>query len=159
MPKIDISSAPAFKGSSYPPPFDAPCQGREGARLGVPAGLTQFGVVLVTLKPGAWSSQRHWHMKEDEFAYVLSGEVVLIEDAGETRLEAGECAGWSAGVRDGHHLVNRSSADAVVLVVGGRDNADWGEYSDIDMRFNAGRYERRGTGAGTPFAHKDGTPY
>jgi uncharacterized cupin superfamily protein len=158
VPKIDLAAAPRSKGSAYPPPFATPCQGREVARLATAAGLTQFGVVLVTLKPGAWSSQRHWHMKEDELAYVLSGEVVLIEDEGETRLAPGDCAAWKAGVANGHHLINRGPVDAVLLVVGTRDNADWGEYSDIDMRFNAGRYERQ-PGAGGAFSHKDGTPY
>jgi uncharacterized cupin superfamily protein len=158
MPRVDIASAPVAKGSGYPQPFDEPCRNRENVRLSVAAGLTQFGVNLLTLKPGAWSSQRHWHMKEDEFAYVLTGEVVLIEDEGETTLHAGDCVGWKAGVKNGHHLVNRSSVDARVLVVGTRDNEDWGEYPDIDLRFNPSRYERRG-GPGNVFAHKDGTPY
>ena len=157
MPKIDRAAAPQSKGSLYPPPFAEPSRGREAVRVGIAAGLTQFGVVLLTLKAGAWSSQRHWHMKEDEFAYVLSGEVVLIEDEGETPLAAGDCAGWKAGVKNGHHFVNRGAADAVLLVVGSRDNSDWGEYSDIDMRFNAGRYERP-AGSGGVFSRKDGTP-
>jgi uncharacterized cupin superfamily protein len=158
MPKIAIESAPVFKGSRYPHPFDEPCQGRQFVQLGVAAGLTQFGVVLVTLTPGAWSSQRHWHAKEDEFAYVLSGEVVLVEDAGETPLKPGDCAAWRAGIKDGHHLINRGPEDAVLLVVGSRDEADWGEYSDIDMRFNTGRYERT-PGTSGSYSRKDGTPY
>src|SRR5690606_30999537 len=110
MPKIDLEAAPKFEGSSYPPPFDEPCKGRTGVRLGAAAGLTQFGANVITLEPGAWSSQRHWHEKEDELVYVLSGEVVLVEDEGETVLRAGECAAWKAGVRNGHHLVNRSAS-------------------------------------------------
>ncbi len=156
--KIDLTQVPGFKGSSYPPPFDAPCRDREGLRLGIAAGLTQFGVNLVTLKPGAWSSQRHWHAKEDELVYVLSGELVLIEDRGETVLKPGDCAGWKAGLRDGHHLINRSARDATFLAIGTRDDADWGEYPDIDMRFNPSRYDRAG-GVGGGFSHKDGTPY
>lgn len=158
MPKIDIASAPHFKGSGYPAPFDEPCKQREGVRLGTAAHLTQFGVNLLTLAPGAWSSQRHWHRHEDEFLWVLAGEVVLIEDDGETLLRAGDCAAWAAGVENGHHLVNRGTAPARLLVVGTRDNADWGEYPDIDLRFNAGRYDRTNAAASV-FAHKDGTPY
>lgn len=158
MPKIDVDTAPAFKGSFYPPPYDAPCKDREGIRLGVAAGLTQFGVNLVTLPPGTWSSQRHWHAKEDELVHVLSGELVLIEDDGETMLKTGDSAAWPAGVRDGHHLVNRGTQPATLLVVGTRDDADWGEYPDIDLRFNPARYDRAG-GAGGSYSHKDGTPY
>ncbi len=158
MPKIDIEHAPVSRGSSYPPPFDVPCKGRSGVRLGVAGGLTQFGVNLVTLEPGAWSSQRHWHAREDEFVYVLSGELVLIEDDGETPLVAGDCTAWKAGVRNGHHLVNRSSRAATFLAVGTRDDADWGEYPDIDLRFNPARYAAGG-GPGAHYSHKDGRPY
>jgi methyltransferase (TIGR00027 family) len=141
-------------GSRYPAPFDAPCKARSWLRLGDAAGLTQFGVNMVRLPAGAWSSQRHWHALEDEFVFVLEGEVVLVTDAGEERLGAGECAGFKAGVRDGHCLQNRSSADAVLLVVGTRDDADWGEYSDIDMVYTAGRYSGH-----LQFLHRDGTRY
>ena len=158
MPKIDIETTPTFTGSSYPKPFDEPCRSRAARRLGIAAGLTQFGVNLVTLPPGAWSSQRHWHEREDELVYVISGELVLIEDNGETVLKPGDCAGWKAGVRNGHHLVNRSSRDASFLAVGTRDERDWGEYPDIDLKFNPGRYDPRGAPAAS-FSHKDGTPY
>lgn len=158
MPKIDVDKAPAFKGSSYPKPFDKPCRERTGRRLGVAAGLTQFGVNLVTLKPGAWSSQRHWHEHEDEFVYIISGELVLIEDDGETLLGPGNCVGWKAGVHNGHHLVNRSSADAVFLAIGTRNEEDWGEYPDIDLKFNPGLYQSGG-GPAASYSHKDGTPY
>jgi len=118
--------------------------------LGAAAGLTDFGVNLMRLSPGAWSSQRHWHMVEDEFVFVVAGEVVLVTDSGEETLHAGDSAGFKAGVKDGHHLQNRSQQDAVILEVGSRREEDEGEYSDIDMRF-----VRREPG----FAHKDGRPY
>lgn len=156
MPKVDLETAPVFKGSSYPKPFDRPCLEREGVRAGQAAGLTQFGVNIVTLPPGAWASQRHWHEKEDEFVYVIGGELVLVEDEGETILRAGDCAGWRAGVRNGHHLINRSARAARFLVIGTRIDEDWGEYSDIDMRFNPDRYSGKRTGPG--FSRKDGTP-
>lgn len=156
MPKIDLATAPTFEGSSYPPPFDEPCRGRSGVRLGAAAGLTQFGVNVVKLAPGAWASQRHWHQHEDELVYVLEGELVLVEDAGETVLRQGDSAGFRAGVPDGHHLQNRTARDAVFLVVGTRNDEDYGEYSDIDMMFSPGRYT--GAKAGR-YLHKDGTPY
>ena len=155
MPKIDIAALPVLTGVSYPPPFDRPCKTRQSRRLGQAAGLTQFGVNLVRLPPGAWSSQRHWHAREDELVYVLSGELVLVEDAGETVLGAGESAGFKAGERNGHHLQNRGAADATFLVVGARDDADWGEYPDIDMVFAPERYA---AGRGH-YKRKDGTPY
>jgi uncharacterized cupin superfamily protein len=155
MPKVDIKAAPVTTGSTYPPPFDKPCHGREIRRLGQAAGLTQFGVNMVRMAPGAWSSQRHWHALEDEFVVVLSGELVLVEDGGETVLRAGDCAGFKAGVRNGHHLQNRSGAEAVYVAIGSRDNADWGEYSDIDMTFAPGRY----AGGRGHYKRKDGTSY
>jgi uncharacterized cupin superfamily protein len=120
------------------------------------AGLTRLGVNLVTLAPGAWSSQRHWHQHEDELVYVLEGELVLVEDAAETVLRPGDSAGWPAGVPDGHHLQNRSQAAATFLVVGSRNDEDYGEYSDIDMAFGPGRYSRA---KAWRYQHKDGTPY
>lgn len=154
MPKIDFELASKGSGSSYPSPFDEPCRGRSWARLGDVAMLTQFGVNLVHLQPGAWSSQRHWHSHEDEFVYVLGGEVVLVDDAGEQRLVAGDCAGFPAGDCNGHCLQNRSSEAAELLVIGSRNDEDHGEYSDIDMKFTAGRY-----GKGGAYLHKNGTPY
>jgi uncharacterized cupin superfamily protein len=157
MPKIDVAGIPVVKGSDYPAPFDQPCRARERKPLGLAAGLAQFGVNLLRLAPGAWSSQRHWHEREDEFVYVLEGELVLVTDAGEQVMREGDCAGFKAGVRDGHHLQNRSGRDAAFLVVGTRDDADWGEYPDIDMVFTPGLYSGEGGGGG--FAHKDGRPY
>jgi uncharacterized cupin superfamily protein len=154
MPKIDLDRAPTGSGSRYPAPFDGPCRERYWKRLGDPAGLTQFGVNLLRLPPGAWSSQRHWHSHEDEFVYVLDGEVVLVTDSGDETLRSGDCAGFKAGVRDGHCLQNRAAVDASILVVGSRDDADHGEYPDIDMVFTS-----ESDPTGIAFRHKDGTPY
>ena len=151
MPKIDLNTAPVTRGTRYPPPFDVPCRERLRLRLGDAAGLTQFGVNLLTLTPGTWSSQRHWHTVEDEFVYVVSGEVVLITDEGETSLRAGDCAGFKAGVKNGHQLQNRSGGNAVVLEIGTRQPADdEAFYPDIDLHALKGR-------AG--YAHRDGQPY
>ena len=154
MHKIDKDTTPVIAGSRYPAPFDVPCRNRTALRLGEAAGLTQLGVNLVRLAPGAWSSQRHWHSHEDEFVYVLRGEMVLVTDEGEETLRAGDCVGFKGGVRNGHCLQNRTALDAEFLVVSSRDDADHGEYSDIDMKFTAGRY----TGQ-SAYQHKDGTPY
>ena len=154
MPRIDVAAVPIAKGSNYPAPHDAACRERESRRLGLAAGLTQFGVNLIRLPPGAWSSQRHWHAREDEFVYVLEGELVLVTDDGEEILRAGDCAGFKAGDRNGHHLQNRSDRDATFLAVGTRDDADWGEYADIDMAFRPGRY----SGGGGYGPKSGGTP-
>jgi uncharacterized cupin superfamily protein len=151
MPKIDFAKAAERKGSAYPKPFDAPCVARDRRVLGEGAGLTDFGVNLLTLPPGAWSSQRHWHSAEDEFVFVVSGEVVLVTDEGEITLRAGDAAGFPKGVADGHHLINRSSAPAICLEMGTRTTGtDVCTYSDIDMKVDDrdGRYTR-----------KNGTPY
>jgi uncharacterized cupin superfamily protein len=139
MPKIDLETAPKGQGTRYPAPHDAPCKDRKWLRLGDAAGLTQFGVNLLTLEPGVWSSQRHWHSHEDEFVQVVEGEVVLVDDSGEQVMRAGDCAGFKAGDRNGHHLQNRSDRPARLLVVGSRHEEDWGEYPDIDMKFLPGR--------------------
>jgi uncharacterized cupin superfamily protein len=149
MPKIDPSAVPEQRGTRYPEPFDAPCLARSWRRLGEGAGLTQFGVNLLRLEPGSWSSQRHWHSHEDEFVYVLHGTVVLVENRGEVILQAGECAGFKAGSEDGHCLQNRSGEPVELLVVGSRVPGDHGEYPDIDLAFTAD----------DRFVHKDGTPY
>ncbi len=154
MPKIDLTKAPQGSGTRYPAPYDAPCNRRAWHRLGDAAGLTQFGVNLLRLPPGTWSSQRHWHFLEDEFVYVLEGELVLVTNEGDTTMLPGDCAGFKAGVADGHCLQNRSSKDAVLLVVGSRIDGDHGEYPDIDMVFLPDRYKGRGG-----YCHKDGTPY
>ena len=133
MPKIDIAAVPVVTSTGYPPPFDQAVVGRSRQRLGNAAGLDQFGVNLCRLKPGAASSQRHWHANEDEFVYMLEGEVVLCEDGGETVLKPGDAAAWKAGVGDGHCLVNRSGRDAVFLEIGTRAPREQATYSDIDM--------------------------
>jgi uncharacterized cupin superfamily protein len=133
MPKIDIAALPLDTATNYPPPFDRAVEGRARKRLARAAGLSQFGVNICTLKPGAASSQRHWHENEDEFVYVLEGEVVLVEDDGETVLKPGDAAAWKAGVTNGHCLVNRLDRDAVVLEVGTRATNERAHYSDIDM--------------------------
>jgi uncharacterized cupin superfamily protein len=135
LKKIDVSATRTVSGSRYPAPFDRPCAGRFRRCLGDAAGLTQFGVNLTRLPAGTWSSQRHWHSAEDEFVYVLQGELVLVTDCGEEILRAGECGGFPAGVADGHHLQNRSSADALYLEIGSRRPADdETTYPDIDLK-------------------------
>jgi len=149
MPKkIDQVTAPKAVGTLYPSPFDAPCLKRARIKLGDAAGLTQFGVNLCTLPPGAWSSQRHWHTKEDELVVVVAGEVVLVTDEGEETLRAGDSAGFKAGDKNGHHFQNRSAADAVILEIGTRIDADAAYYPDIDL-----------VADDTGYAHRDGTPY
>jgi uncharacterized cupin superfamily protein len=151
MPRIDPDAAPRRLGSGYPAPFDAPCRQRLRRRLGDAGGLTQFGVNHLTLPPGAWSSQRHWHSCEDEFVYILSGEVVLVTDAGDEVLKRGDCAAFGAGAPDGHHLINRSDAPATLLEVGSRDPMrDRTVYSDIDMIAEP---------AEEGYRHRDGAPY
>lgn len=150
MPKIHIADVPERKGTSYPSPFDAPCAERIRQRLGDAGGLKDFGVNLMRLPPGGWSSQRHWHSAEDEFVYILEGELTLIEDGGETLLRAGDCATFPKNSGNGHHMVNRSNAMAIYLEVGSRSPEDVTTCSDIDMMSpnSDGR-----------FLHKDGTPY
>ena len=148
---IDSNAAPTTVGSRYPTPYDEPCQARFRRRLGDAAGLTQFGVNMTTLPPGCWSSQRHWHTAEDEFVFVLEGEIVLVTNAGEETLRAGSCAGFKAGAADGHQLQNRSDRDAVVLEIGTRrPEDDEVFYPDIDLRLKQGR---------SGFMRGNGEPY
>ncbi|HEY2540801.1 MAG TPA: cupin domain-containing protein [Stellaceae bacterium] len=149
---IDIAALAPVVGTLYPPPFDEPCRARARTRLGDPAGLTQFGVNLLHLPPGAWSSQRHWHTSSDEFVYVLSGEVTLVSNSGEEILRAGDAAGFPANDADGHCLQNRSGADATVLEIGTRVPGDATHYNDIDMMAPAG-------GQPALYTRRDGTPY
>lgn len=151
MPKIDIETAPTGHGTGYPEEFAAPCKSRRRWRLGDVVGLSQFGVNLLRLPAGAWSSQRHWHTAEDEFVWVVEGEVVLVEEDGETVLRPGDCAGFMAGVENGHKIENRSAFDAVLLEVGARRPAeDACDYPDIDMILPKGADR---------YFHRDGTPY
>jgi len=133
MPKIDIDKLPVEARSNYPAPLDRVVAGRSRKRLGNAAGLDQFGVNLTTLKPGAASTLRHRHEKEDEFVYILEGEVVLVDDDGETVLEPGEAAGCKANVRNGHHLLNKTDNDATFLEIGTRSKHERAEYSDVDL--------------------------
>jgi len=150
MPRIDVKSVPERRGSTYPKPFDQIAKDRVRRRLGDAGGLTQFGVNLLELPPGAGSSQRHWHSSEDEFVYVVSGEVTLITDKGEEVLRAGDCAAFPKGVADGHQLINKSSGTATCLEIGTRTGEDVCTYSEIDMILDP----KRGG-----FLHKDGKPY
>lgn len=152
MPKLDLDAVPRHQGTGYPPPLDRRCAGRVRQRLGDAGGLSDFGVNLLELAPGDWSSQRHWHSAEDEFVWVLEGEVVLIDDTGEHVLCAGDCAAFAHGDRNGHHLLNRSGARARCLEVGSRKpDEDVCRYPDVDLQCGPGR------DAG--YVHKDGTPY
>jgi len=150
--KIDPSTLTPVIGTLYPAPFDTPCLSRERRKLGEAAGLTQFGVNLLRLPPGAWSSQRHWHSQGDEFVYVLAGEVTLVSDDGAEVLRPGDAAGFKAGDADGHCLQNRSAAEALVLEIGTRLESDDATYSDIDMLAPPG-------GKPAIYTRKDGTPY
>src|SRR5213075_443184 len=152
MPKIDIDAAPTRFGTGYPPPYDAPCLDRRRWKLGDAAGLTQFGVNLQRISPGVWSSQRHWHTAEDEFVWVLSGEVVLVTDEGEQVLRAGDAAGFPANEGNGHCLQNRSDKNAQLLEVGTRQKGSVCYYPGIDMIAPAG-------GKPAAYTHRDGTPY
>jgi uncharacterized cupin superfamily protein len=153
MPKrIDVTLLAPVIGTLYPAPFDKPCRARERRKLGDAAGLRQFGVNLLRLPPGAWSSQRHWHTTEDELVYVVAGEVTLVTDAGEELLRSGDAAGFKAGDTDGHCLQNRSTADALVLEIGTRTTGNAAYYSDIDMVAPA-------DGKPAIYTHRDGTPY
>jgi uncharacterized cupin superfamily protein len=149
--KLEFAAIAEESGCNYPPPFDAPCLGSSWRRLGRSAGLTAFGVNISRIPPSVWSSQRHWHSHEDEFVMVLEGELTLVTDAGEELLKAGDCAAFKAGDPDGHHLVNRSGADALVLEVGNSDPAhDRCDYSDIDMVAEPGI---------KAYLHRDGSAY
>jgi len=148
MKMIDLSAVPTQSGSNYPHPFDIPCSGQSCQRLARHTGLTQFGVNLTVIEPGAWSSQRHWHSHEDELVWVLDGELTLVTDSGEEILRAGDCAAFRRGDPDGHHLVNKSGRPARVLEIGNSDPQDRCTYSDIDMIADVAGY-----------THRDGAPY
>jgi len=132
---VRASDLPARRGSDYPAPHDGPCRERIRHALGDAFGLSQFGVNLLELPPGTWSSQRHWHERQDELVYVLEGEVVLVTDEGETTLAQGMTAGFRAGSGNGHHLVNRSDTTVRVLEVGTRTVEEVARYPDIGMMY------------------------
>jgi uncharacterized cupin superfamily protein len=152
MPKLDLSLVPVKTGSIYPEPYATMMKGRSSLRLGDAGGLTQFGVNLVRLEPGALSSLRHWHLNEDEFVMVTEGECILVQDAGETLMRVGDCAAFPAGSPDGHHFINRTDAQASFLVVGTKAVAEVGTYSDVDMQVHI-------SGGKARFTHKDGTDW
>lgn len=151
-PVINPETAPRRVGSGYPPEFAGPCATRTKRALGDAAGLKNFGVNLTELPPGSWSSQRHAHEKQDEFIYIVEGQVTLVTDTGETLLKPGMCAGFPAGSKDGHKLVNKSDRKAIYLEVGDRTPGENVDYPDIDMvgRTIDGKYT---------FFHRDGRPY
>ncbi len=147
MPKIDLEKIEQTNTTGYPPPFNQPVAGRWQRKVGEVGGLTELGARHVVLEPGAWSSQRHWHVGEDELLVMLTGRAVLVEDDGETGLAPGDVAIWPKGIRNGHHLINRSAEPcSFICVSAGKDVG--GAYSDIDMMWTESGY-----------THKDGTPY
>jgi uncharacterized cupin superfamily protein len=146
---LDPATVPERTGSSYPAPLDVSCRARGKRALGNEVGLTHFGVNLTRLEPGAWSAQRHWHTRQDEFVYVLEGELTLVTDAGEQTLRPGMAAGFPAGAPDGHHLVNRTERTALYLEVGDRTPGDEVHYPDVDLFVDVNFRMR----------HKNGDPY
>jgi uncharacterized cupin superfamily protein len=152
MPKLDLANTPVKTGSIYPPPYADMMKGRSSLRLGDAGGLTQFGVNIVTLQPGALSSLRHWHMNEDEFVMITEGECVLVQDEGETPMHAGDCAAFKAGDPNGHHFINRSAGIARFLVVGTKAKSEVATYSDVDLVVSQ-------AGGISSFTYKDGRPY
>ena len=152
MSVLDLARVPLKTGSIYPSPYAEMMAGRSSLRLGEAGGLTQFGVNLVTLAPGAMSSLRHWHLNEDEFVMVTNGECVLVQDAGETVMRPGDCAAFPAGKPDGHHFLNRSDQPAQFLVVGTKAPREVATYSDVDMMV----HQEKGTAR---FTYKDGTDW
>ena len=149
MPKLDLSRIPFQGGSSYPGKLAEATAGRFVQRVGNAGGLTQYGVNIVRLEPQGMSSLRHYHMEQDEFAIMLSGTCVLIDDDGEHELQPGDCAAWPAGEANGHHLVNKTDAPATFLVVGTRTQTETTYYSDMDMMVKDDGYS---------FTRKDGSP-
>lgn len=152
MPKLDLSKVPVKTGSIYPEPYASMMKGRSSLRLGDAGGLTQFGVNLVSLEPGALSSLRHWHMAEDEFVMVTEGECVMVQDEGETVMRPGDCAAFPAGSPNGHHFINRSDRVAKFLVIGSRAKREVATYSDVDLMVEM-------EGGKARFTYKDGTDW
>jgi uncharacterized cupin superfamily protein len=150
MPKVDIDTVPVQRGTGYPAEFNITSAERLRRRIGDAGGLTDFGVNLTCLPPGNWSSQRHWHSHEDEFVYLIQGELTLVEDSGETVLRAGDCAAFPKGTRNGHHMINKSDEVAIYLELGSRHQDDLTTCSDVDMM---------SANADGRFRQRDGTPY
>ncbi|MEO1399710.1 MAG: cupin domain-containing protein [Cyanobacteria bacterium J06635_1] len=143
---------PTQTGTNYPAPFKAAVAGRSRQRLGEAAGLKNFGVNLTTLAPGAQSALRHWHMEQDEFVYIVQGELVLVTDQGEQVMTPGMMAGFPAGEANGHHLINRSEQPAVYLEMGDRTPGDRVDYPDVDLMAQL-------TEDGWAMTRKNGVPY
>ena len=152
MPKLDLTQAPVKTGSIYPEPYASQMAGRSSIRLGDLAGLTQFGVNIVALDPGAVASLRHWHLREDEFAMVLEGELTLVENEGATLMRPGDCAAWKAGAENGHRFENRSSLPGKFLVVGSKAPDEVATYSDVDMQIHI-------AGGKARFTYHDGSDW
>ena len=152
-PALDPRGVSALNRSGYPEPYRTRVLPREKRRLGDALGLTRIGINHTTLPPGKESSMRHWHTHEDEFVYVLAGEVVLRTELGEQLLSAGMCAGFPAGTADGHQLINRGDRPAVYLEVSNRDSADTAHYADPEVDLVFSPAHARGT-----FTRRDGTP-
>ncbi len=149
MPKVDLDNVEASNATGYPDPYHESVQGRWWKRIAPLAGLTELGASYVTLEPGAWSSQRHWHDSEDELVVMLSGTAVLVEDEGESAVGAGDVLAWAKGVRNGHCLINRSAEPCIFVAISAGPSASSGGYSDIDMIWTEDGQ----------FRHRDGTPY
>ena len=149
MPRIDLNTIPEVARTGYPAPFARAVDGRSAQRLTAPAGLSDFGVNIIALQPGAWSSQRHWHEAEDEFLVMLEGEAVLVDDNGRTALQAGDCAAFPKGDGNGHHLINESAVNARFLVVGANGIMGECHYPDIDLM----------VGPSMVYTRKDGSPW
>ena len=149
MPKLDLDSIPSTNRTGYPEPFAGDVVGRFYRRLAPAAGLTDFGASHVALKPGALSSQRHWHVGEDELVIMISGEAVLLEDEGETALHAGDVIAFPKGVANGHHIINWGEVDCVFVAIGLPVASDC-HYPDIDLHFDSD---------GDRYTRMDGTPY
>lgn len=152
MPKLDLTQVPVKSGTIYPAPYDAEVKGRQSLRLGDAGGLTQFGVNIVILAPGAKSSLRHWHLHEDEFVMITQGECTMVLDAGPTVMKVGDCAAFPAGLTDGHHFINHTDAEARFLVVGSKAKTEVATYSDVDFVVHQG-------GGVNRFTYRDGTDW
>jgi uncharacterized cupin superfamily protein len=143
MPKVDLDAIPASNATGYPDPFHREVAGRWWKRIAPAAGLSELGASHVTLEPGAWSSQRHWHDSEDELVVMLTGKAVLVEDEGETEVGPGDVLAWPKGVANGHHLINRSDQPCTFIAISAGQGSSGG-YSDIDMIWTAdGAFRRR----------------
>jgi len=152
MPKVDIATVPVKSGTFYPAQFQAECRGRHKQALGDGVGLTQFGVNITRISPGAASALLHWHEQEDEFIYMLEGELVLVENDGEVVLKPGDAAGFKAGSGNAHRLINRGSRDAVYFEVGTRAKSERVHYPDVDLVMERDEKGRR-------YLHRSGEPY